>query len=365
MGQLTIARFRGDTTFGLVARITSTFFGGLLGTVVWYISTGTGRGNAFGLATTLGVAFPFFFFMRLYWTVPPMINIIFFVTCMLVVGFSWQNTHFVAGPFTAFGINLAWRRFVLVVAGVTAAFLFSFLPPSTTLRRYQRSTLSTTSTELGSVYCSVVSFANVRHGVDTQEILNSLIAVRLKLKRSIMLRTNIIYEFSLRGRWPAKRYQKIVEIQLQLGYLLSHLTSVVERLEPAWSRAFLRRTRFLDSDFQGDVLAVISRQITPCPLFDRFTVHHHGLNVVRQEADDDYGLPRTMTVDTLEDEQYMCFCVGVATAFGIVTRLDRLMVATKELVGEQYHIHGVGYVSRVGGVEMGTRTSSLRPGMDA
>ena len=35
------------------------------------------------------------------------------------------------------------------------------------------------------------------------------------------------------------------------------------------------------------------------------------------------------------------FSVGVATAFGIVTRLDRLMVATKELVGEQFHIHGL------------------------
>ena len=36
--------------------------------------------------------------------------------------------------------------------------------------------------------------------------------------------------------------------------------SVVEHLEPAWSRAFLLRTRFLDADFQGDVLAVISTQ---------------------------------------------------------------------------------------------------------
>lgn len=35
------------------------------------------------------------------------------------------------------------------------------------------------------------------------------------------------------------------------------------------------------------------------------------------------------------------FSVGVATAFGIVTRLDRLMLAAKELVGEQYHIHGI------------------------
>ena len=44
----------------------------------------------------------------------------------------------------------------------------------------------------------------------------------------------------------------------EIAYLLSHLMSVVERLEPAWRRAFLRRTRFMDADFQGDVLAVIS-----------------------------------------------------------------------------------------------------------
>ena len=82
-------------------------------------------------------------------------------------------------------------------------------------------------------------------------------------------------QFSLRGKWPAKRYQKILELQLcvsvsrnvvvrlmmlqrQIAFLLSHLMSVVEHLEPAWSRAFLRRTRFLDADFQGDMLAVIS-----------------------------------------------------------------------------------------------------------
>jgi hypothetical protein len=39
---------------------------------------------------------------------------------------------------------------------------------------------------------------------------------------------------------------------------------------------------------------------------------------------------------------FRTFCVGVSTAFGIITRLDRLMVAVKELVGEPYHIDGVG-----------------------
>ena len=46
-------------------------------------------------------------------------------------------------------------------------------------------------------------------------------------------------------------------------------------------------------------------QITPCPLLDRYMVYTHGLNVIRHEADDDYGLPRTMTIDTLENEQYL------------------------------------------------------------
>ena len=42
-----------------------------------------------------------------------------------------------------------------------------------------------------------------------------------------------------------------------MSYSLSNLLSVLEHLESSWARAFLRGTRFLDPDFQGDVLAVI------------------------------------------------------------------------------------------------------------
>jgi len=59
------------------------------------------------------------------------------------------------------------------------------------------------------------------------------------------------------------------------------------------------------------------------------------------------------------------FSVGVSTAFGIITRLDRLMLAVKEVVGEQYHIDGVGmghYSHRRSmGVEMTSPTMSIRP----
>jgi hypothetical protein len=38
MGQLTISRFRGDTAFGFVSRIFSTFFGGLVGLIMWFVT---------------------------------------------------------------------------------------------------------------------------------------------------------------------------------------------------------------------------------------------------------------------------------------------------------------------------------------
>jgi len=82
------------------------------------------------------------------------------------------------------------------------------------------------------------------------------------------------------GRWPKGRYKHVLDLQLwanayiffassiprtdiswssDIGYFLSHFLSVIEQLEPNWSKAFLRRTRFVDAEFLGDVLAVISK----------------------------------------------------------------------------------------------------------
>ncbi|KAH8105763.1 hypothetical protein DFH11DRAFT_1278514 [Phellopilus nigrolimitatus] len=353
IGQLTLSRFRGDTSYNWSSRVIATFLGGLVGSAMWYMSTGLGDGNAFGLAAVCAVCFPIIFFIRLYYPAPMLTLIIFLLTIVLVLGYSWQDEHFPTLSNKGKGIHVAWVRFVLVSIGVTVAFIFSFLPPSTTLRRYLRTTYATTSQRLGQAYCDVVSHATLQDGSHSGIIVKDLIAIRMKLRRSLVLMTNVTYEYSLRGKWPKERYNTVYEIQMEIAYLLSHLRSITEHLELSWSQAFLKRTRFLEPDFQGDVLAVISMistalrtgaplpQVTPCPLLDRFVAHSHGLNVLRKEEDGDYGLPRTLTIETLEDEQYLNFSVGVSTAFGIVTRLDRLMMATKELVGEQFHIHGL------------------------
>ncbi|KAL5518361.1 hypothetical protein ACEPAH_43 [Sanghuangporus vaninii] len=381
IGQLSLSRFRGDTIFGWVSRIVGTFCGGIIGTVMWYASTGLGNGNSYGLAAVCAVAYPFLLFIRLYYPAAPMSRTIFLVTIGLVIGYSWQDAKLPNLSNAGLGVRVAWIRFILVTIGVTVAFIFSYLPPSTTLRRYLRTTYATTTQQLGQAYCDVVSNVTVRGGPETEAIVKELIASRLKLRRSKVLMTNVVYEFSFRGKWPKERYEGICDIQLEIAYLLSHLRSVTEHLEPSWGRAFLKRTRFLEPEFQGDVLAVINMistalrtgtplpQVTPCPLLDRFVASRMGLDFLKgedgaspdsnDEGDDigeesdvygeesEYaGLPRRLTTETLEDEQYLYFSVGVATAFGIVTRLDRLMVATKELVGEQYHITGLPMYTR-------------------
>ncbi|KAF7322544.1 hypothetical protein HMN09_00032900 [Mycena chlorophos] len=387
MAQVTLARFRGDTVFGLSSRVFSTFLGGILGMVMWYISAGSGSGSAYGLAAVCAVCFPFFFYGRIYYPGPPMKVVIFFVTSILVIGYSYQDQNIKTIGTPGFGWEIAWRRFILVTSGVVAAGIFSLLPPSTTIRRYERTALATSTTELGTIYCDIISYANSlnhENEMDPQKIITGLIAIRSKISRSLVLKGNAIYEFSLKGRWPAKRYHQIIEVQQQLAYSLSHLMSVVEHMDPAWSRAFLRRTRFLDSDFQGDVLAVISMtstalrtgcalpQITPCPLLARFQSQMHGLglHVIHKDAEEDYGLPRHLTLETLRNEQYLRFCVGVATAYNVISRLDRLMYLVKEVVGEQYHIRSAALSTRMAvrnvntngrtGVPMGSRTQSLQ-----
>ncbi|OCB89516.1 hypothetical protein A7U60_g3311 [Sanghuangporus baumii] len=388
IGQLTLSRFRGDTVRGYCSREVATFCGGIIGIVMWYASTGLGNGNSYGLAAVCAVAYPFLFFIRLYYPAAPMALTIFLVTIGLVVGYSWQDAKMPnlsnAGGFAVLyglGVEVAWKRFILVTIGVTVAFIFSYFPPSTTLRRYLRTTYATTTQQLGQAYCDVVSNVTVRGGPETEAIVKELIASRLKLRRSKVLMANVVYEFSFRGKWPKERYEGICEIQLEIAYLLSHLRSATEHLEPSWARAFLKRTSFLEPEFQGDVLAVINMistslrtgtplpQVTPCPLLDRFVAPKMGFHFLNGEdsaspdtnneggdtgeesdvygEESEYaGLPRRLTAKTLEDEQYLYFSVGVATAFGIVTRLDRLMVATKELVGEQFHITGLPVYTR-------------------
>lgn len=76
MCALTISQFTADTIFGFVVRIFGTFFGALLGMVIWYMGSGSGTGNPYALLAILGVLLPFIMFIRNNFVRPSYWNVI-------------------------------------------------------------------------------------------------------------------------------------------------------------------------------------------------------------------------------------------------------------------------------------------------
>jgi hypothetical protein len=125
LAQMTLAVFSGDTITSFFARLSATFWGILVGLVVWYIGAGDGRGNPYGLGVVTAIAFPLVMFTRLYYPATPITTVVFTTSVMLVIGYSWQNGNLMQLTAARWGWDVAWRRFVCVVIGITAAWIWS------------------------------------------------------------------------------------------------------------------------------------------------------------------------------------------------------------------------------------------------
>lgn len=80
----------------------------------------------------------------------------------------------------------------------------------------------------------------------------------------------------------------------------------------SYVRRLVESRSFLSDDLTGSAMMTFALrngtplpQITPCPLIDRFSFKYRGLNALHKDSEADYGLPRTLSMDTLKDEQYL------------------------------------------------------------
>lgn len=148
------------------------------------------------------------------------------VTIMLVIGFvrisllfllhlldhqgvrrySWQNAHNPSLSSIGYGWDVAWRRFVCVMIGISVAFISSFIPPSSRQKVSIRRSYAKVVYRMGDVVCQIISFANCKAGPTKPPkiIVNNLAALRLRVNRTIQARAMARYEISLQGAWPSK-----------------------------------------------------------------------------------------------------------------------------------------------------------------
>ncbi|ORY25231.1 hypothetical protein BCR39DRAFT_291018 [Naematelia encephala] len=351
-----LAIYSGDTTAAWLGRVVASFWGCVLGMVAWYIGSGNGQGNAYGLGATCAVAFPVAMFFRIHFPGPVLTAVMLPVTFGLVIGYSYLNGTFVELTYASWGFDVAWRRFVSVLIGITAAWIFSYLPPVYSRKRAIRSSYATIIGVSGSLLCDILSYANNPHYhlQENVECRSNLLTWRSKLTKLAARHANAKLEYSLRGRWPEERYLALREILEDLLSLLAQFNHVLGQLDRPWRKALLDRTRFSDPIFLGDVLAVLTMcssglragtalpQITPAPLIERFRKgKYRGLELPHDPTDQSGEVPSLVTVDVLESENYMRYALGTTTTFSIMARLDRLVVTCKTLLGENYHVSGL------------------------
>ncbi|WVN90376.1 uncharacterized protein L203_105612 [Cryptococcus depauperatus CBS 7841] len=273
------------------------------------------------------------------------------------------------GPLTyaQWGWDVAWRRFLCVLIGITAAWLFAYIPPVFSAKRAVRRSYAQAIGVAGNILCDVLSDANDPHDRlrENDAVRKHLVAWRSKLNRLGSRHVNATREVSLRGQWPEERYEALLETLQDTFSLLSQLHHVLVQLDRPWRRALLARTRLSDPLFLGDVLVVLSvcstalrtgtalPQITPSPLLARFRMGKtKGLDIPLGVVD---GIPSRVTVDVLESDEYMRYALGITTTFSLVSRLDRMVAVGRELSYSRASARAglggvVGGVGGVGGV---------------
>ena len=93
MAQTGMLVYMADFTFSVISRVVGTVVGGALGLLAWYIGSGVGNGNPYGLSAIVGAMLIIFMWVRLY--LPPSLlqgGIMGGATFLLIVAYSYNDT---------------------------------------------------------------------------------------------------------------------------------------------------------------------------------------------------------------------------------------------------------------------------------
>ncbi|PCG98916.1 Brefeldin A sensitivity protein-related, domain of unknown function DUF2421 [Penicillium occitanis (nom. inval.)] len=185
MGQTTLLVYMADFTFSMISRTIGTVIGGVLGLLVWYVGSGSGPGNPYGLAAILAAVLAILMWARLFFKQGLLqATIMSAATCILIVGYSFDDSHIAQYGNPGVGYNVFWHRIVLVMTGFAAALIVQVFPVPPSASRHIRKSLSNAIQTLSDHYALMLSCWNQtdsnvglvsgRISIKVDELLSSL-----------------------------------------------------------------------------------------------------------------------------------------------------------------------------------------------
>ncbi len=266
MAQTAAALSGGELVFTFAMRLIGTVVGLLYGAVLWYISTGNGRGNAYGLAATTAVGFIPLVFLRVW--APKMLllpAIMLNVSVVLICGYSWIDTHLQVLANSGIGIEVAWKRTLLVVIGMFVALVVMVFPRPVSSRLLLRKNMAKTTRQLNDLFVDVMQAWIERNRIQEQEAERASFqnqigtnddktqqhgdtAGKFWQEREPLIRARFMaisanvasypmqiglatMDFHIRGRWPAERYAEIAAVHATILESLGAIVSSVRAFD--------------------------------------------------------------------------------------------------------------------------------------
>ncbi|KAF4605805.1 hypothetical protein EYR40_004595 [Pleurotus pulmonarius] len=283
MAQMSLAVYAGEQIAGIALRTVGTALGLLLGMAVWYIGAGSGLGNPYGvvISTTVFVA-PFLYIRVVGPMQDAMLWILAGVTIIFVVGYSWIDSHLEMLTSSGVGVEIGWRRALLVIIGFVAAFVVMLFPQPTSARTLVRKTVASSLEQLGRVFASEVDAilaeeAKGRKGIverpnigvpEGVEVSPKEKRVRILAERMLTIATRLQtltpsldtgkWEPQLQGSWPQHHYQALHTLETRLLSCLGLLAGSFVRLDTNWCYILVHKTPFLNPHLLADIFSTIS-----------------------------------------------------------------------------------------------------------
>ncbi|KAK0446561.1 uncharacterized protein EV420DRAFT_1276545, partial [Desarmillaria tabescens] len=369
----------------------------IYGLVAWYIGAARGNGSPYGIVIiTVSLTAPFMLKSitcrpsdKAFWS---MIG----VTTVFVVGYSWVDAHQVLLVNTGIGIDIAWKRALLIIIGFTAGFIVMIVPRLTSSRVFVRRSLAAITDELGHLLASEIEAflaeerksrlnddlekrrTNGSDDVSTKEerirmFTPRMLAIATRLQELQPTLTAAKWEPQVRGQWPYEQYALLHSKLTRLLSTLNLLVGALSRMDERWCGILIHHTPFMNPSFLSDVFTKISvissclsgaRPLPPAffSLKDRIIYHerrskairHRHAQIQEEEKDDSdsdsdvedstdhvpekvdgtkIGI-KELTLRLLMDPHLPAHSTAVIALSSVISLLDDISGIIKDLCGE-------------------------------
>ncbi|KAK2595488.1 hypothetical protein QQS21_006828 [Conoideocrella luteorostrata] len=330
--------YMADFTFSVVSRGVGTVVGGVMGMIAWYIGSGSGIGNPYGLGAISALMVLILVWLRIF--LPPAFaqaGIMAGATFALVIGFSYDHQHIVQYGLPGVGYEAFWKRLVTVLLGFTASCVVQLFPKPPSATNHVCQTLGETISTLADHYALLLSHWGL---AEQQSSPLNAVAEQISLNVADTLLSldgalSILKIEASFGPFDQHSLREAQRLSLTMNQSLGRLLDLSSSLSKELQDRFTITVGFLDDHVIGDIMAVLGvigmsfttgaplPERLPAPLIRNFYTWWHAQH-------------RTAMLNTtlVRDENYRRYCVAVSAYLRFLTALDDLVLVVKGAVGE-------------------------------